>query len=242
MSSPDYARSRIPRYVQVAAAIRRRIEEGRWGPNDRIPPLQDLQREFAVARVTVRQAVEMLADEGLLRRVQGAGTFISAELPERRWLKLDLKWPSIGSAIGANVPYFLEVRKNVVAPERIVPPDVAAAGYRFLVSRQSRAGSPFSFARAYVAEHIVAMAPRDFERAPTLAVIASLKSLEVASAQQSFIIGAADADIASHLEVGLGFPTAEAHVEVRTADGLLIYVADIVYRGDSVRLDVDLLG
>src|ERR1700753_325071 len=104
---PDYRRSRVPRYLQIAGVLKRRIEDGVWGLNEKIATLQELEAEFKVARVTVRQAVEVLQGEGLVRRIQGKGTFVSSVATDKRWLRLDLKWSSLADLIGANVPRFL---------------------------------------------------------------------------------------------------------------------------------------
>ena len=68
------ADSRVPRYLQVASALRRRIRDGRWAVGDKIATLEELEREFGVARVTVRQAIDLLQGEGLVKSFQGRGT------------------------------------------------------------------------------------------------------------------------------------------------------------------------
>ena len=69
--SNTYARSPIPLYLQVAATLRRRIEDGYWKANERISTLEELEAEFQVARVTVRLvSVRGLyeSDESVIRR------------------------------------------------------------------------------------------------------------------------------------------------------------------------------
>ena len=66
----------IPRYFQLADLIRQRIARGEWPEKHRLPTLDALATEFEVARVTVRQAIEMLAREGLVSPQQGRGTFV----------------------------------------------------------------------------------------------------------------------------------------------------------------------
>ena len=83
-----YARSRVPLYIQVASALRRRIETGQWQPGQKISTLEQLEQEFQVARVTVRQATELLQNEGLVQRQQGRGTFVSDKLQDKHWLQL----------------------------------------------------------------------------------------------------------------------------------------------------------
>ncbi|GLK73928.1 GntR family transcriptional regulator [Ancylobacter dichloromethanicus] len=241
-AQPDYRRSPVPRYLQIAGVIRRRIEDGVWGPNEKISTLQELEAEFQVARVTVRQAVEVLQGEGLVRRIQGKGTFVSASVEDKRWLKLDLKWHSLAGTIGANIPRFLPVA-TPPAPPTIRPEDgTPAARYRYLESVQSRRGQPYSFARVHFDDALYALAPARFDREPTVSVIASLDGLTVKRARQSFIVGTVEPRVANLLATGIGFPTVEAHLVITDENDVVIYVADIVYRGDCVQLDIDLLG
>ena len=72
-----YDRSRVPLYIQVASVMRRRIEAKQWRPGEKISTLVELEQEFQVARVTVRQAIDILREEGLLHSQQGRGTFVA---------------------------------------------------------------------------------------------------------------------------------------------------------------------
>src|SRR3712207_2581968 len=90
-----YDRSRVPLYIQVASVMRQRIETGYWQPGQKISTLEELEREFEVARVTVRQAIELLREEDLLHCHQGRGTFVVNEPPNKRWLRLATDWASL---------------------------------------------------------------------------------------------------------------------------------------------------
>lgn len=87
-----YERSRIPLYLQVTSALRGRIESGQWKPGQKISTLEELEAEFQVARVTVRQAIEILEGEGLVQRRQGKVTFVVDEIKQRRLPKLEVEW------------------------------------------------------------------------------------------------------------------------------------------------------
>lgn len=68
-------------YERVSASIRDRIERGRLGPGDRLPPIRTLSRDFGCNYHTVRHALEVLEREGFVERVPGSGTFV--RLPSR---------------------------------------------------------------------------------------------------------------------------------------------------------------
>ena len=65
-----------PRYVEIAEYLRGLIADA--APGDRLPSDADLCERFDVSRMTARQAVTLLANEHLLERKRGSGTFVSA--------------------------------------------------------------------------------------------------------------------------------------------------------------------
>lgn len=77
MTSSTYA----PRYREIESALRARIASLR--PGHRLPSDADLCAEFGVSRMTARHAMAQLAEEGLVRRDPGRGTFV-AEPPTHR--------------------------------------------------------------------------------------------------------------------------------------------------------------
>ncbi len=83
-------------YQQIAADIRRQIKAGRLGPGEQVGPIGVLKEHHGVAVGTVRDALKVLGDEGLVVTIPGKGTFVrdaealaaapgaSAELAELR--------------------------------------------------------------------------------------------------------------------------------------------------------------
>jgi GntR family transcriptional regulator len=61
-------RTGISTYRRVAAVFRRRISTGEWQAGDRLPALDALVKELHVGRITVRHALDLLAEEGLIAR------------------------------------------------------------------------------------------------------------------------------------------------------------------------------
>lgn len=70
----------VSRYAQLAGDLRQRIVGGEWSAGAAIPSETDLAQRFGVALGTVRQAVAMLAAEGIVQRVHGKGTFVTQGL------------------------------------------------------------------------------------------------------------------------------------------------------------------
>lgn len=67
---------RGPAYAQLAALIKHKISVGEYPPGSKIPSEAAIGQSHGVAVMTVRQAIRLLAEQGILRRVHGSGTFV----------------------------------------------------------------------------------------------------------------------------------------------------------------------
>jgi GntR family mannosyl-D-glycerate transport/metabolism transcriptional repressor len=65
-------------YRQIADAIREKIGNGEYKVGEALPTEAQLREEFSVSRVTVRQALKLLIENGELESVQGSGTYVKA--------------------------------------------------------------------------------------------------------------------------------------------------------------------
>jgi len=169
-----YDRSRVPLYLQVASALRQRIEARQWLPGQKISTLVELEKEFQVARVTVRQAVGILREEGLLNSRQGRGTFVAETSPSRHWLKLATSWDLMIQSIKDNVPKRIKVDNPPAFPDLRPGEGDPAPRYTFLRSAQYKDGRPYGLVSLHLAKDIFDRAPADFTGRTALPVLAGL--------------------------------------------------------------------
>ena len=66
-----------PVYIQIHNQIKKDIEAGKWKIGEKIPSERELAENFSVSRMTLRQAIQTLVDEGILERKIGSGTFVA---------------------------------------------------------------------------------------------------------------------------------------------------------------------
>lgn len=66
-----------PLYVQIRENLRQEILEGNYAPHARLPSEKSLMGQFGVSRITIRQALSDLHNEGLVFSAQGKGTYVS---------------------------------------------------------------------------------------------------------------------------------------------------------------------
>lgn len=71
----------VPRISDaVASTLERRILEGSLKPGDRLPAERELAIELGVSRPSLREAIQKLAQKGMLQSRQGGGTYVTAAL------------------------------------------------------------------------------------------------------------------------------------------------------------------
>jgi GntR family transcriptional regulator len=67
----------VPLYKQLYQVLLTAIEDGTFRPGDKIPSEEELQKEFGISRVTVRNGLQLLVDDEFLLKIHGKGTFVA---------------------------------------------------------------------------------------------------------------------------------------------------------------------
>lgn len=237
----NYDRSRIPLYIQVASVMRQRVESGRWKEGDKISTIEELETEFGVARVTVRQAIEILREEGLLDARQGRGTFVSGRPKDKHWFNLANDLESVASSIKNNVLRIVHIEEEAPPPALEENEGAPASGYTLLRSVQYNAEEPFSVVNLHLAREIFVRDRKRFTRQPALPRILEMDDIAIHHAFQTVTIGVAGPEISELLKVGLGEPTADCRLVLVDGAGVAIYVAKFHYHRNCFALRRDLL-
>lgn len=231
----------VPRYARLAQLLRQRIAKQQWRPGERLPRLEDLMAEFNVARVTARQAVAILAREGWVSVSRGRGTLVQDRATEGRTLHLQTSLAALAQAYRNDRPTLSLIDERRTEP----PPSVKAWGtpalaYRHLRRVHSREGEPYCVISIHLDETIFRMAPRRFRRETIIPVLMELPKVHIAHAHQTLHISVADVETARLLGMPLNAAVAEVVRVFRDADERVIYVAEIAYRADFIRFQMDL--
>jgi len=108
-SSSDVGRSR---YSMLAESLRKRVLAGEWTPGVALPSEQALAQEHQVALGTMRHALQLLVDEGLIERIHGRGTFVRPGLSSATMLRF-FRFGSEHSGVPSS---------SIISAKRVVPP------------------------------------------------------------------------------------------------------------------------
>jgi GntR family transcriptional regulator len=236
---PVFARTPLPRYAQLADLLRGRIERGVWGPGARLPSLEQLIAEFALARVTVRQAIGLLQREGLVSAQRGRGTFVTARPPRPRALKMQTTLHELAQVYRHDKPKLTLLEESEAMPALEGGEGRPAQRYYFARRVHSRDGVAYCVISIYLDEQVFKRAPRRFRRETVIPVLLDL-GVEIAHAHQTVTISSADTEAAAHLDVPVNAPVAMVRRICIAPDSTVLYVGEVTYRGDYVRFEMDL--
>lgn len=237
----DFDPNGISRYVQLATLFRRRIDSGEWPVGRQIPTVDALAAECGVARTTVRLALDILARENLIERFRAKGTFVRSSPREELWCAVGTDWSGLlRPTYNASIEVLSDT-PDVTLSEVPYQTGVLAPAYRHLRRRHWRHEKPFLLASLHIDERLRdRITQEDIESKTALRLVHDLPGLEIVDATQTLTIGTADMATAASLSMRVNAPVAFVHRRVVDREGVLVLVAEGIYRGDVVRFDVKL--
>jgi GntR family transcriptional regulator len=106
----------------IASGLRRRVVTGDLSPGDRLPSEPDLARTLGVSRSSLRAAIALLEEDGLVQRLHGSGTFVTHRPLMRNDLSRNFGVTSMIAAMGLEPG--TEAERYATEP---APADVAEA-------------------------------------------------------------------------------------------------------------------
>lgn len=220
--------SPLPLYAQIArrlvAEISLSAAEARFCGDE------EVAARFDVSRMTARQAIKQLVDEGFLRRVKGIGTFVAAGKIEERSLASFFD----GSASGGR-PMTARVLTMGTEARADVPPDPALGAAVTYIERLRFVGVvPIVLDHRYLPRRLARRLKRD--DAETHSLLDYLKqTVTLDRVEMQVEAVGADADSARHLRILPGEPALVRHLRYVAKDGAVVMSGRSIYRGDVVR-------
>lgn len=221
--------------------MRQRILGGQWAPKSQIPTIESLMAEFGASRVTIRLALDMLERDQLIERYRGRGTFVTDRADGLYRIKLGQSWRTLIEALEGTKPRLLETLDNARPPGKEGLGCALANCYSRLKRVHLRQNIPFAVMHIYLERRWYDKAPDRFRHELIIPVLQSLEGLKIGHAHQSLTIACAEPDVAGHLGVPIGVPVGLLRRVICDDEGTAVYVGDYTYRGDMVRMEVDLL-
>lgn len=193
----------LPLYARLADGVRADILEGRLKPGDRLPTEAELSRIHEVSRITVRQALDVLRQRGLIERFSGRGSFVTTPADSVAWT-ID----SIDDIIRLSAQTHILGWKPVPAPATVAKffGNPGERVYRLRGVRE-RGGIPIHYIEVYAPFGLGRRLDReDLVQHTVVNLIETKLRLPITGAMEEVSAQLAGAAIARHLRVPVGSP------------------------------------
>jgi GntR family transcriptional regulator len=223
------------RYREIAEAVRDRVDGGEFPSGRLLPSEAELSRTYEASRVTIRRALELLRDEGLLDARQGVGWFVAAD-PLRQSLGRLATIESQLAASGLRPERRILEFAFVPAEPRVR--ELLGADQVLKVRRVNLADDePFALVTVWcpaaLGQHLSRAA---VERSPFY----ELLDVPFGGATQTIGAAAAEPADAAKLAIPPGSPVLRCERLTRAADGAPVLLSVHVFPGHRTEFVVDL--
>jgi GntR family transcriptional regulator, N-acetylglucosamine utilization regulator len=231
----------IPLYTQIRKLLRDDITNKVLIPGQKIPSEDELAAKFGVSRMTVRQGISDLIDEGLLYRRHGVGTFVAQPHFERDHSRLT---SFVESAKEEGIDLVIHVLIADILPAKLKVAQSLSLNEGDLVVRVKTlryvTDTPITVHDTYVPYKLFPQLLQEDLEAQHLWEIFDSYGLRVKRAVQRLEAREADEEIARLLEVDEGFPILYKERTVYLDNGTPVEFTYCYNRGDRYSLTIQL--
>lgn len=233
--------SPLPIYYQLEQGIKEMIEKGQLQPGEMIPSERELAETYDISRMTVRQAINNLVNDGYLVRKRGKGTFVAAtkiEQPLKGLTSFSEDMRARGMVPGAEVLDFLIVPASTALSQLL---DVREGADVYEIRRIRLAdGLPMALETSYIPCSIVPNLTREIVSGSVYEFIEKNAGLSIRSAVQVLEASVARKMEAELLQIKEGAPVLLLQRRSYLDDGRPLEVVKSVYRGDRYKFTIEM--
>lgn len=228
--------SPLPIYYQLESHIKELIETGIIPPGDSIPSEREYAEKYEISRMTVRQAINSLVNQGLLYRKKGSGTFVSDKKIEQPLQGLtsfteDMKKRGF-------VPSSKLIHFEIVPATSFIANELKISEYApvYEIKRIRMADEvPMAYETNYLSANLVKGLTEADVNASLYAFIEGKLNLHIASAEQMIESTKASSEDAKLLQINKDHPMLLIQRNTYLKDGTPLEVVKSLYRGDRYK-------
>ena len=230
----------MPLYYQVYEILRAQLADGFWKAGDFLPPIPDLASRFSVSVVTIRQALDLLREDGLVLSERGRGTSVLANRTDSGPLHLESTVSDLIRLYADDSPEQEPLDEGVVMPALSRADFTLCHSYYFMKRAHIRHGMRYCLITLHIEEELFRANESDFRQRLALPVLFENMDLKIGRAWQTLQIAKADHIVATALKVPLGDPVARVKRYITDNANRLIYCAEVQYRHDCIQYRMEL--
>ena len=242
-AAPELDRqSSVPIFAQVKAALDAAVESGELRPHRRIPSERELSTLFSVSRMTIRQALLAMIDEGRLYTRSGKGTYVAEGKIEQPLQRLT-SFTQDMAVRGLRPSSRLLGADLLPAPIELAHALDISPGSELVRIRRLRLadGQHLAIETSHLPHaRCPGLLEHDLEKHSLYQLLHDRYGLDLATAKQTIEAAAPTEEERELLEMPVGVPVLRIHRFTSTRAGVVCEFVQSAYRGDRYQLNVDL--
>lgn len=226
-----------PLYLQLKNKIKKEIRTGMLKPGDKLPSETQLQKEYNMSRVTVRNAMEELTVEGYIIKVQGKGSFVA----HSDMLRLPVGVTSFtedakmqGVNLTSRVVKF-EIQDIQSELDREFFGDRTNGKVLVFKRVRSADGVPIALEENHFSASMKGLEKEDLTGSLYDILMSKYRMIPSNKGRRSVKISYASPEIADYLSINTGTPVIESEMCVYDINGVPIHTVKDIVRGDNDR-------
>jgi GntR family transcriptional regulator len=229
---------------RVYLLLKDKIASGDLVDGQRLPGELALAQQHKVSRVTIRQALDLLASERLIHKRSGSGTYVQRPVSKIRTVFAD-----VSNVFAHLIEMGRTTDVRLLSFDYVSPPEQIREALGLEADERSQRsirvrlvdGIPFSYLVTHVPERIGRNYSRDeLAREPLLELI-ERSGVKSASAKQEISAVLSSPDVADALDTGVGMPLVALRRVVYDEAGRGVEHLQALYRPDRYTLQMNLI-
>ncbi|ART76119.1 phosphonate metabolism transcriptional regulator PhnF [Sutcliffiella horikoshii] len=231
--------SPIPIYYQLESYIKNQIEAGFILPGENIPSEREYAENYGISRMTVRQAINSLVNEGLLYRKKGSGTFVSEkkiEQPLQGLTSFTEDMQKRGMTPTSKLIHFEVIPANSFIANELKISEYAPV---YEIKRIRLAdGEPMALETNYLSANLVKGLTEEKVKASIYSYVEEKLGLRITHAEQMIESVRATDDHEKLLNIEKNHPMLYIQRNTFLHDGTPLELVRSVYRGDRYKFQI----
>lgn len=245
MFEPLQREGPVSLYYQVYRSLLLWISSGQSPADNRLPSEDEMAKSFGVSKITIRNGIKLLQDEGIVQRMPGKGTFVlRRDLIHIRETSSLLGFDEEMRNAGHR-PSSQELEKRLIAPSKSLRHRLAIpSGAEVLLLKRLRSinNVPMGVQTAHLPIHRFPGLERyDFSEESLYRVLTEEYGVSLSTARQSYRIAHPDAAMAELLQIEVTDPGFSAERLTLDAHGQPVEFVETFFRGDRFSIYVTLV-
>jgi GntR family transcriptional regulator len=230
-----------PLYSQMEDLIRENLTTRKWAPGSPIASENELSREYGISRVTVRNVITKLVQQGLLFRIPGKGTYVT----ENKIVAKSLSYAGIREQLeqmGYKVSTKLLSANRKKGSKEMCDRFGIAQNSSFYVIKRLRyvEGEPFSVHTSYIPAVLCdGLDKLDLVREQLCTVLSKEYGLIRSRTQETLESVPASKEISALLGISEGHPLLLLQDTIMDEAGNPFEYANVIFRGEKIRLTLE---